>query len=169
MSPALQKLLSDTLLDRALRKEIYSHPDLLQERFDLTPDEVHYVISQLDRPSDNAEEPDFGMKKYTISFPENIEALGEVETSENAVRLSNPDYYVRPVTVVTTTTTVNTVTVTTTTTTTPTPTEDIYSSDMEKLDVKSSDIIDLATKIRSSKKAERLPLVRSLAKAVASR
>lgn len=166
MSPELQELLSQTLLDRDLREAVLRNPDLISEQFDLSVDEIHYVTSQLDIPSIFTCNKNVGMLKYSSSFPGEIDIITDVMQSDNAVRLSNPDYYVRPVTVVTTTTTVNTVTTTITTTA---PTDKTSSLESAEREASSVNIVDLAKRIKQTRTPDRLSLVRSFAKAVAAR
>jgi hypothetical protein len=92
----------------------------------LSEGEISYVLERLDGyvrypTSSNGDgvNPGMpGMSKYNTSRPFNPDFKTSTESRPRIDIVTNNDYYVRPVTVVTNTTTTNTVTFTTTTTTT---------------------------------------------------
>ena len=126
----LSRLLEDLVTDSALRVSLVADFEGIAIKYDLSSAECAYITNRLDNVQDNdagriVSGPDasnLGMSKYNRSRPLRALISRDAGIRPRLEIITNSDYYVRPVTVVTNTTTTNTVTFTTTTTTTTTTT-----------------------------------------------
>jgi hypothetical protein len=175
MRTALSLLLEDLLNQHNLRAELLENFDGVCSRYTLSPPEADYLLERLDLPS--AHEPEIsadgsGMMKYNNSQPHHVDTQKTAKRRAEVVEITNSDYYVRPVTVVTNTTTTNTVTFTTTTTTTtttsptPTPTPGTKSRAVEPTEFKAR-VDTVVNLIKNSSEEERPNQVHVLANLLA--